>query len=213
MAVALLGKKLGMTQVFDPEGNVIPITVVQAGPCYVTQIKTQDRDHYSAIQVGYGATPERKLTLPQKGHLKKANVQALRTLREFRVEPEETPQYQLGQEITVAMFKPGDFVDVVGTSKGRGFTGVMKRHNFRGFPSSHGTHEYFRHSGSIGCRFPQHTIKGLRMAGRYGATRTTVQSLKVVDIRSGQNLLLIRGAIPGPPNGLVTIRKAIKKSR
>ena len=212
MSVGILGKKIRMTQVFDPEGNRVQITVVSAGPCYVTQIKTAEKDRYSAIQVGYGTMPEKKLNLPKKGHLGKANVVPLRTLREFRLGPEEIEKFQVGQEITVSMFKPGDYVDIVGTSKGRGFTGVIKRHNFHGFPASHGTHEYFRHAGSIGCRFPQHTVKGIKMAGRYGGTRTTVQNLKVMDIRSGQNLLLIKGAIPGPPNALVTIRKAVKKS-
>jgi large subunit ribosomal protein L3 len=211
MPVGILGKKIGMTQIFDPEGNRIPITVIRAGPCYVTQIKTPEKDHYIAIQVGYENVPAKKLHLPEKGHLTKAKTEPLRTLREFQIKPEELEKFQLGQEITLSLFKPGDFVDVIGTSKGRGFTGVMKRHNFHGFPGSHGTHEYFRHAGSIGCRFPQHTTKGIKMAGRYGGTRTTVQNLKIVDIRASQHLLLIKGAIPGPPNGLVIIRKAIKK--
>jgi large subunit ribosomal protein L3 len=211
MSLGMLGKKIGMTQIFDPEGNRIPITVIRAGPCYVTQIKTPQKDRYSAIQVGYEKIPERKLRLPQKGHLKGAKVEPVRTMREFRIQPDELEKFQLGQEITVSLFKPGDFVDVIGISRGRGFTGVMKRHNFHGFPGSHGTHEYFRHAGSIGCRFPQHTVKGIKMAGRYGGTRTTLQNLRIVEVRPGQNLLLIRGAIPGPPNGLVTVRRAVKK--
>lgn len=211
MHVGILGKKVGMTQVFDPDGNRIPVTVVQAGPCYITQIKTPGKDRYSAIQLGYEKIPDRKASLPRKGHFKKASVGNLRSLREFRINPNELDNYTLGQEISVSVFKPGDIVDVIGTSKGRGFTGVMKRHNFRGFPGSHGTHEYFRHAGSIGCRFPQHTVKGIKMAGRHGGTRTTVQNLEVVGIRANQNLLMIRGAIPGPPSGLLTVRKAIKK--
>ncbi len=215
MPMGILGKKVGMTQIFDSEGNRVPITVVAAGPCYVTQIKTLEKDKYCAVQLGYEKTLEKKLTLPERGHLAKGVGKGtfMRTLREFLLTPEEAASFTPGQEITVAMFKSGDFVDVTGIAKGRGFTGVMKRHNFRGFPGSHGTHEYFRHAGSVGCRFPQHTIKGTRMAGRHGASRTTVQNLKIMDVRASQNILLIKGAIPGPPNGLVVVRKAIKKKR
>lgn len=211
MALGIIGKKLGMTQIFDSQGNPVPITVVQAGPCFVTQVKAPGTDHYAAVQLGFDPIPERKANQPLRGHLQKAGVPPVRTLREFRVSDEELSQYSPGQEVRASIFKAGDFVDVIGTSKGRGFTGVIRRHNFRGYPASHGTHEYFRHGGSIGCRFPQHTIKGLKMAGRYGAGRVTVQNLRIVEVRDKQNLLLIRGAVPGARNSLLLIRKARKK--
>ncbi|MEW6439459.1 MAG: 50S ribosomal protein L3 [bacterium] len=212
MSLGIIGKKLGMTQVFDSQGHPTPITVIQAGPCYVTQIKTQANDHYSAIQLGFGSVPDRKVNKPVRGHLNRAQVGPLKTLREFRITEAELVQLSLGQEVRVDQFQAGDTIDVIGTSKGRGFTGVMKRHNFRGYPASHGTHEYFRHGGSIGCRFPQHTIKGMKMAGRYGGSRVTMQNLKVVEVRDKQNLLLVQGAVPGARNSLVVIRKA-KKAR
>jgi len=207
----IIGKKIGMTQLFDTEGNCIPVTVVQAGPCFVTQIKSPERDRYSAVQLGFESVPERKLNKPEKGHLERSGVSPLRTLREFRVSEEDAAALTLGQQVDVSMFKPGDFVDISGKSKGRGFTGVMKRHNFSGYRATHGTHEYFRHGGSIGCRTPQHTIKGLRMAGRYGGTRITTQNLTIVQVHAKDHLLLIKGAVPGARNSLLFIRKAIKK--
>jgi large subunit ribosomal protein L3 len=212
MSLGIIGKKLGMTQVFDPQGNPTPVTVIQAGPCYVTQIKTGSNERYSAVQLGFGEVPERKINLPMKGHLKKANVASLKNLKEFRTKEEEVSPYAPGQEIRVTIFRAGDFVDVTGSSKGKGFTGVMKRHNFRGYPASHGTHECFRHGGSIGGRFPQHTRKGRKMAGRDGGTRVTVQSLRVVEVREKQNLLFVRGAVPGARNTLLFIQKAKKKA-
>ncbi len=213
MTMGIIGRKLGMTQYFDQDGNCVPVTVVQAGPCYVTAVKTPETDRYAALQLGYQEVPERKLTLPERGHLKKSGGRPLRVLREFRVPPEMTSQYSLGQEVDVTIFNPGEFVDVTGTSKGRGFTGVMKRHNFRGSISTHGTHEYFRHGGSIGGRFPQHTVKGRKMAGRHGGKRVTVQDLQVVQVRPEEHLLLIKGAVPGARNSLLLIRKAIKKQQ
>ena len=209
--MGIIGKKVGMTQIFDVEGNCIPVTVVQAGPCFVTQVKTRETDRYPAVQLGYGKIPEKKPNKPRKGHLKKAGVDPVRTLREFRLSEKETEGYELGQQIDATIFKPGDYVDVSGNSKGRGFTGVMKRHNFHGFRASHGTHEYFRHGGSIGCRTPQHTIKGVKMPGRHGGKRVTTQNLKIVEVRSNENLIFIKGAVPGARNTLILIRKATKK--
>jgi large subunit ribosomal protein L3 len=211
MALGIIGKKVGMTQIYDQDGNSIPVTVVQAGPCFVTGIKTRERDRYTAVQLGYEEVPERKLTLPQRGHLKKAEVKPLRTLREFRVPEESVTDFSLGQQFDVSLFKPGDFVDVTGTSKGKGFTGVMKRHNFSGSKATHGAHEYFRHGGSIGCRFPQHTIKGIRMPGRSGAARVTLQNAQVVQVRDREHLLMIKGGLPGARNSVLMIRKAVKK--
>ena len=211
MGLGIIGKKVGMTQIFDQEGNCIPVTVVQAGPCFVTDIKTKDRDRYTAVQLGYQEVPERKLTLAQRGHLKKAEIKPLRVLREFRVSEDSVADFSLGQQIDLSLFKPGDYVDVTGTSKGRGFTGVIKRHNFRGTKATHGTHEYFRHGGSIGGCFPQHTIKGRKMPGRSGAVRVTLQNAEVVQVRDREHLLMIKGGVPGARNSLVLIRKAIKK--
>jgi large subunit ribosomal protein L3 len=211
MPVGILGKKMGMTQVFDQDGNCIPVTVIQAGPCYVTGIKTRERDRYAAIQLGYDEVPEKKLNLPRKGHLKKAEVKPLKVLREFRVPEEATAELALGQEVVVSQFKPGDFVDVTGTSKGKGFTGVIKRHNYHGSKASHGVHEYFRHGGSIGGCTPAHTVKGTKMPGRSGAARVTLQNVEVVQVRDQEHLLMIKGGLPGARNSLVMIRKAIKK--
>jgi large subunit ribosomal protein L3 len=211
MALGIIGKKVGMTQMFDQDGNCVPVTVVQAGPCFVTAIRTRERDRYTAVQLGYEEVLERKLTLAQRGHLRKASVKPLKTLREFRISEETTADFSLGQELDVGQFKPGDFVDVTGTSKGKGFTGVMKRHNFSGSKATHGSHEYFRHGGSIGCRFPQHTVKGRKMAGRSGAARVTLQNAEVVQVRGREHLLMIKGSVPGARNSLVMIRKAVKK--
>ena len=213
MPVGILGKKMGMTQVFDQDGNCIPVTVIQAGPCYVTGMKTQERDQYTAIQLGYDEVPEKKLNLPRKGHLKKAEVKPLKVLREFRVPGEAMAELALGQEVVVGQFKPGDFVDVTGTSKGKGFTGVMKRHNYHGSKASHGVHEYFRHGGSIGGCTPAHTSKGRKMPGRSGAARVTLQNVEVVQVRDQDHLLMVKGGLPGARNSLVMIRKAIKKSK
>ena len=211
MGLGIIGKKVGMTQIFDQDGNCIPVTVVQAGPCFVTDIKTKERDRYTAVQLGYQEVPERKLTLPQRGHLKKAEVKPLKVLREFRVSEDSVADLSLGQEVDVSLFKPGDYVDVTGTSKGKGFSGVMKRHNFRGTKATHGTHEYFRHGGSIGGCVPAHTAKGRKMPGRSGAARVTLQNVEVVQVRDSEHLLMIKGGLPGARNSLVLIRKAIKK--
>ena len=213
MPLGLLGKKLGVTQVFDPDGNVVPVTLVEAGPCYVTQVKSEAKDRYTAVQLGYEYAKEKHVTKPIKGHLQKANVSLLKMLREFRMAPEEIEQFQPGQTVTVNTFSPGDYVDITGTSKGKGFTGVMKRHNFKGFRASHGTHECFRHGGSIGCCTPQRVVKGTKMAGRHGNSRVTVKNLLVVDVQEDKNLLMVRGAVPGGKRGYLSIMKSKKKTK
>ena len=205
----ILGTKLGMTQVFDEAGQVVPVTVVQAGPCVVTGVRTPDRDGYSAVQIGYGEINPRKVTKPVAGLFEKAGVTPRRYVAEIRTEDAAT--YQLGQEITATLFEAGQRVDVTGKSKGKGTAGVMKRHGFRGLSASHGTQRKHRSPGSIGaCATPGRVFKGVRMAGRMGAARTTVQSLSVHAVDSDKNLLLIKGAIPGPRGGLVMVRSAVR---
>lgn len=207
----LIGRKLGMTQLFDEKGQCIPVTVIQAGPCVVVQARTPATDGYAAVQLGFGERKARGVSKAYRTHCLKAGKGVFRVLREFEPADPTTP-YGPGQEITVdAVFAVGDRVDVTGTSKGRGFAGVVKRHGFGGFPGSHGTHEYFRHGGSIGNRsFPGRVFKGKRMAGQYGNERVTTQNLEVVAIRPAEHLLLVRGAVPGARNGLVIVRKAVK---
>jgi large subunit ribosomal protein L3 len=207
--VGLIGKKRGMTQVYD-DGVLVPVTVVEAGPCTVVQLKTAASDGYAAIQVGFGEKKAQRATKAYREHCLKAGKGVFVTLSEFRAE-DVTP-YAVGQQLTVGeLFKAGDVVDVTGTSKGRGYAGVIKRHGFGGFPGSHGTHEYFRHGGSIGNRsFPGRVFKGRRMAGQLGHDRVTIQNLKVVAIRPEENIVLIRGAVPGPNGALVTVKPAVK---
>src|SRR5574341_1242305 len=183
----LIGQKIGMTQVFGVDGRVVPVTVIQTGPCVVVQKREIERDGYKALQVGFGGKKGQRLNKPEQGHLVKAGKGAFRVLREFRFD--DVAQYELGQEIKVSdLFKVGDRVDVSGTSKGRGFAGVIKRWGFSGFPASHGTHEYFRHGGSIGNRsFPGRVFKGKRMAGRWGNERVTISNLEVVEVRADQD--------------------------
>ena len=209
--VGLIGKKLGMTQVFDSKGEMIPVTVIQAGPCTVVQSKSAATDGYAAIQLGFGEKKPQRAIKAYKNHCLRAGKGVFVTLREFA--PDASAEVTVGQQITVAeVFKEGDIVDVSGTSKGRGFAGVIKRHGFGGFPGSHGTHEYFRHGGSIGNRsFPGRVFKGKRMAGQFGNERITTQNLRVVAVRPEENLLLVRGAVPGSRNGLVVIRHAVKE--
>ncbi|WP_019632617.1 50S ribosomal protein L3 [Actinomadura atramentaria] len=205
----VLGEKLGMTQVFDDEGRVVPVTVVQAGPCVVTQIRTQDRDGYAAVQIGYGQIDPRKVNKPSKGHFEKAGVTPRRYLAELRLD--DTTEYELGQEITAGVFETGQRIDVTGTSKGKGTAGVMKRHGFKGLGASHGTQRKHRSPGSIGgCATPGRVFKGLRMAGRHGNARTTVQNLTIHAIDAEKGLLLIKGAVPGPNGGVVLVRDAVK---
>jgi large subunit ribosomal protein L3 len=203
----ILGTKLGMTQVFDESGQIVPVTVVQAGPCVVTAVRTPDNDGYSAVQIGFGEINPRKVTKPVAGLFEKAGVTPRRYVAEIRTEG--ASEYTLGQELTATLFEAGQRVDVTGKSKGKGFAGVMKRHHFKGLSASHGTQRKHRSPGSIGaCATPARVFKGVRMAGRMGAEKTTVQSLTVHAVDSDKNLLLIKGAVPGPRGGLVMVRSA-----
>ena len=206
----LIGKKVGMTQFFRDDGNVVAVTVIETGPCVVVQKKETVRDGYTALQVGFGNKKSQRMNKPEQGHMAKVGKGAFQVLREFRID--DVSQYQVGQEIKVGdLFKPGDRIDVSGISKGRGFAGVIKRWGFGGFPASHGTHEYFRHGGSIGNRsFPGRVRKGKRMAGHWGNENISVQNLEVVAIRPEQNLLLVKGAVPGSKRGVVVVRRATK---
>ena len=209
----VLGEKLGMTQVFDANNRMVPVTVVKAGPCVVTQIRTPDKDGYSAVQIAYGAIDPRKVNKPEAGHFAKAGVPPRRYLVEIRTD--DVSDYTVGQEIAADVFTPTEGsvlrVDVVGTSKGKGYAGVMKRHNFKGLGSSHGVHRAHRKPGSIGaCATPARVFKGTRMAGRMGHVRTTTQNLTVHAVDVERGLLIIRGAVPGPRGGMVLVRTAAK---
>lgn len=201
----LLGRKLGMSQIFEEGGLVRAVTAIQAGPCTITQLKTPEKDGYSAVQIGFNEA--KKLNKPETGHLK--NVPLLRTLREVRLNG--TDAYQQGQQMDASLFEVGELVDVVGTSKGKGFAGGVKRHHFRGGPKTHGQSDRHRAPGSVGATTtPGRVYKGQRMAGHLGDVRVTVQNLKVVEVDPDRNLLLVEGAVPGANNGLVFIRKAVK---
>jgi len=204
----ILGAKLGMTQVWD-NNKVVPVTVVQAGPCVVTQVRTPDKDGYAAVQLAYGAVNPRKVTKPKAGHFAKAGVAPRRFLVELRTT--DASGYELGQEITAEAFAAGQPIDVTGRTKGKGFAGVMKRHGFHGLRASHGVERKHRSPGSIGaCATPGRVFKGVRMAGRMGNVRYTAQGLTIQAIEPEQGLILVRGAIPGPKGGLVLIRTAAK---
>jgi large subunit ribosomal protein L3 len=209
MVREIIGKKLGMTRLFSQGGNIVPVTVIEAGPCPIIQKKTKERDGYAALQVGFLPKKPTRVNRPLMGHFKKSGGGAFYILAELRVD--DVDPYEMGQEIAVDIFQPGDLVDVTGTSKGKGFSGVMKRHGFRGAPGSHGTHEYFRHGGSIGSAAdPSRTFKGKRMPGHFGNQRVTVQNIEVVEVRPQENLIFLKGSIPGWRNGIVTIRGAKK---
>ena len=206
----IIGKKVGMTQVFTAKGEAVPVTVIEAGPCWVTQVKTPKRDGYSAVQLGFNEVDpkkaQRKLTKAERGHLK--DVRPLKVLREFRVEGET---FEVGQKLDVGVFAEGEHVDITGTSKGKGFAGGMKRHNFRGGPKTHGQSDRQRSPGSIGSgTTPGRVLKGMRMAGHLGDEQVTVQYLEVVQVDPERNLLLVRGAVPGAKNGLLIIKQAVK---
>jgi len=207
MCKNLLGRKLGMTGVFTPEGKHIPVTVMEVGPCVVTQIKTTDTDGYNALQLGYGNRKPSRISKPIQGHINKGATGSFAVFREF---PVGNPQdYSLGQVITTDVFKVGERVDVTGTSKGRGFSGVIKRHGFHGGKKTHGSHSH-RIPGSIGCSaWPAKVIKGKRMPGHYGTDRTTIRNLEIVDIRPDDNLVMIKGAVPGPKSGLVAVKEPL----
>ena len=207
----VLGTKLGMTQVFSDEGKVVPVTVVAAGPCVVTAVRTPGADGYSAVQLGYGEIDPRRVTKPAAGHFAKAGLTPRRYLVELRTA--DADQYTLGQELTAGTFGAGDLVDVTGRSKGKGTAGVMKRHGFKGLGASHGTQRKHRSPGSIGgCATPGRVFKGLRMAGRMGHVRTTVPRLTVHAVDAERGLLLIKGAVPGPKGGLILVRSAAKQA-
>jgi large subunit ribosomal protein L3 len=207
----ILGKKVGMTQIFTKQGEVVPITVIEAGPCFVAQIKTTERDGYTAIQMGFEETKPKRLTRPQVQHLQKSQLPALRYLREIRLSGDEVASFKEGEKVTVDLFQVGELVDVIGTSKGRGFAGVVKRHHFAGGPKTHGQSDRWRRPGSIGaCKTPGRVVKGMRMAGRMGGERVSVLGLEVVMVDPERNLLAVRGAVPGAKNGLLMIRQARK---
>jgi len=204
----ILGTKLGMTQIFD-DTRAIPVTVIKAGPCFVAQVKSEEKDGYAAVQLAYGATRPNGLTKPEQGHFDKHGGQTGRHVVEIRTD--DAGSYEPGQELRADVFEPGERADVVGVSKGKGFAGVMKRHGFSGLSSSHGTERKHRSPGAIGaCATPSRVFKGMRMAGQMGNERVTVLNLEVVRADAERNLLLLRGAIPGPEGGLVMVRSAVK---
>jgi len=209
---AIVGEKLGMTQVWDEQNRAIPVTVVKVAPCRVVQVKTPERDGYSAVQVTYGLMQSKRLTKPEAGHFSTAGVEAGRRLVELRLD--DTSDYQVGQEIKVDVLTPGEHVDVTAVSKGKGFAGVMKRHNFSGMGAGHGAHKVHRAPGAIGaCATPSRVFKGTRMAGHMGHQRVTTLNLQIVQADAERDLLLIKGAVPGPRGGLVLIRDAVKGAR
>jgi large subunit ribosomal protein L3 len=208
----ILGAKLGMTQIFDQNARAVPVTVIQAGPCTVTQVKSPERDGYAAVQLAFGDIKPKRVTKPRAGHFAKAGVEARRHLVELRTA--DAADYTLGQTLTADVFAEGDRLDVVGVSKGKGFAGVMKRHGFKGLGASHGTERKHRSPGSVGaCATPSRIFKGMRMAGHMGHQRVTVLNLEVVKVDPERNLLLVKGAVPGPKRGLVMLRSSVKGVR
>jgi large subunit ribosomal protein L3 len=211
VSVGILGTKLGMTQVFDDEGRALPVTIVQAGPCTVTQIKTKQTDGYTAVQVGYQEVKPKALSKPEMGHFAKSSAPALRHLREYRLD--DTSEFELGQAVNASLFSNGQIVDVSGTSIGRGFAGYQKRHNFKRGPMAHGSKNH-RQPGSTGAgTTPGRTFPGKRMAGRLGGDRVTIRKLEVVRVDADRNLLLIKGAVPGKPGALLSITPAKQVGR
>ena len=209
---AIVGEKVGMTQVWDEQNRLVPVTVVKVAPLRVVRVKTPETDGYSALQVTYGTRPQKALTKPEQGQFRKAEVDPGVRLVELRVD--DTSAYAVGQELKVDLMAAGEHVDVTAVSKGKGFTGVMKRHNFSGLGASHGTHKVHRCPGAIGaCATPSRVFKGTRMAGRVGHQRVTTLNLEVVQADAERDLLLIKGAVPGPRGGLVLIRDAVKGGR
>jgi len=208
----ILGKKVGMTQLFDKSGEVIPVTIIEAGPCYVTQVKTADTDGYNAVQLGFEEVPERKLTKGQRGHLNKAGTPNVRRLREFRYN--SVPALSIGDVVKADVFEEGELVDVIGTSKGRGFAGAVKRHGFAGGPKTHGQSDRHRATGSRGAgTTPGHTFPGTKAPGQFGNERVTVLNLKVALVDPERNLIAVRGAVPGPRGSLVIVREAVRRAQ
>ena len=209
----IIGKKVGMTQIFDDGGNVIPVTVLEVGPCYVTQVRTTDRDGYTAIQLGFGETKPKRLTKGQLGHLKRNNLPALRYLREFRVRNAEV-DVEEGQEIKADVFTVGERIDVIGKSKGRGFAGTVKRHHFNRQPVTHGASDRTRAPGSIGAgSTPGRVIKGMRMGGHMGSERVTMENLEVVVVDAEKNMIAVRGSVPGSIGGIIMLKPARVRRR
>ena len=209
MKKAIIGKKVGMTQVFDENGNVVPVTVIEAGPCVITQKKTKECDGYSSVQMGFGDLKPKRVNKPMKGHFDKAKAAPKRVLREFRLE--STDEYEPGKIIKADIFAQGEKVDVTGTSKGKGYAGVIKRWNFRRLKETHGSGPVVRHGGSIGsCSDPSRVFKGKKMAGHLGAERVTIQNLMIVKVDAESNLIAVKGAVPGPNGGTVLIRDSVK---
>lgn len=207
----LLGKKLGMTQIFTESGDVIPVTALQVGPCVVIQKKTESKEGYSAVQLGFADRKAQNVTKPQAGHFKAANTTAKRFVREFRMDPTTLNEFEVGQVLGAELLKVGDSIDVAGVSIGKGFAGVMKRHNFAGKDAAHGTHEFFRHGGSIGNRsIPGRVFKNKKMPGHMGAEEVTVQNLTVAGVDPAQNIVLVKGAVPGSKNGYITLKASEK---
>ena len=206
MVNTILGRKLGMTQVWGDDDNIVPVTVIQAGPCVISQVKTTETDGYEAVQIGFGDIKEKKVNKPMKGHFAKAGVEPMRYLREVRVE--NASEHSVGETITVDAFNEVEKVDVTGVSKGKGFAGVIKRHGFGGGPGGHGSH-FHRAPGSIGmCATPSRVLKGMRMPGHMGCDRVTVKNLEVVRVDEDLNLILVKGAVPGAKDGIVRVRMA-----
>ena len=206
----ILGTKLGMTQLWDENNKVVPVTVIQAGPCVVTQVRTPEQDGYNAVQLGFGAVKAKKVTKPEAGHFAKADVTPRKHLVELRTA--DASEFELGQELTAEVFADGEIVDVTGTSKGKGTAGVMKRHGFHGLRASHGVHRKHRSPGSIGgSSTPSKVFKGMRMAGRMGVDRVTVQNLTIHAVDAERGLILVKGSVPGPKGSLVVLRTAAKK--
>jgi len=211
----IIGKKLGMTQIFLKDGSTVPVTAVLAGPCSVVQKKNQEKDGYFAIQIGFEEKKLKQTSKPLQGHFKKTKLTPKKILREFRTDKKESDMYKEGQNITLdTVIHQNDYIDATGISKGKGFTGVIKRHGFKGGKASHGVHEYHRHGGSHGASSnPGRMVPGLKMAGQHGNKQVTVQNLKVVQINKERNIAFIKGAVPGAPGGYLVIRKTVKKKK
>ncbi len=211
MQKGIIGKKMGMTQIFDEKGNVVPVTVIEAGPCVVTQKKTVENDGYAALQLGFGDVPAKHVNKPMKGHFDKSDVAPKKTLREFRLA--DCDAFNVGDVLKADVFAAGDRVDVVGTSKGKGYAGAIKRWNFQRLKETHGTGPVARHAGSLGaCSSPSRVFKGMKGAGHLGCERVTVQNLDVVKVDAENNLIAVRGAVPGPRGGIVLLSDSVKKA-
>lgn len=211
----LIGKKAGMTKIFNKEGHSIPVTVLEVGPCNIVQKRTEKKEGYNAIQIGFGEKKEKNISKPRAGQFKKRGMQLNRYLREIRLNSEEITKFNEKDTLKVSdHFKAGDIIDVIGISKGKGFAGVMKRHNFGGSSATRGTHEHFRHGGSIGMHtYPARIFKNTKMPGHMGDEKVTIQNLKVVEVKADDNILLVRGAVPGAKNGLIVVQHAKKKTQ